>query len=63
MMTTSCPICQRAMDGRTRAEWPRWPFCSARCKTIDLGRWLSGTYRVPAEDQEGAPSEEEEEVP
>ena len=51
------------MDGRTRAEWPEWPFCSPRCKTIDLGRWLSGTYRIPAEDQEGALSEEEEEVP
>ena len=63
MIKTSCPICQRAMDGRTRAEQPWQPFCSERCRTIDLGRWLSGIYRVPAEDQEGDQSEEEKEVP
>jgi uncharacterized protein len=63
MIPASCPICQRTMKGRTRAEWPQWPFCSDRCKTIDLGRWLSGNYRVPAEDQEGDLNEEETEVP
>ena len=63
MINASCPICQRTMEGRTRAELPWLPFCSERCKTIDLGRWLSGTYRIPAEDQEGALSEEEKEVP
>jgi endogenous inhibitor of DNA gyrase (YacG/DUF329 family) len=27
---------------------PRWrPFCSERCKMADLGRWLSGDYRIP----------------
>ena len=37
-----CPIC-----GRPRAERYR-PFCSARCRDIDLGRWFGETYRVPA---------------
>ena len=27
------------------------PFCSPRCKTIDLGRWLDGEYRLPSEDE------------
>lgn len=27
------------------------PFCSPRCKTIDLGRWLDGDYRLPSEDE------------
>ena len=27
-------------------EWPDWPFCSPRCKLIDLGRWLGGDYRI-----------------
>jgi uncharacterized protein len=35
-------------------EWSpasRWrPFCSERCKTIDLGAWASEAYRVPAAD-------------
>jgi uncharacterized protein len=27
---------------------PRWqPFCSERCKQADLGRWLTGSYRIP----------------
>jgi endogenous inhibitor of DNA gyrase (YacG/DUF329 family) len=33
---------------RQRAIEPEWkPFCSERCKMADLGRWLSGDYRVP----------------
>jgi hypothetical protein len=29
---------------------PAWrPFCSERCKLLDLSRWLDGAYRVPAE--------------
>jgi uncharacterized protein len=27
-------------------------FCSPRCRNIDLGRWLSGTYAIPAPDDE-----------
>jgi hypothetical protein len=35
---------------RQRPAAPEWrPFCSERCRTIDLGRWLSGGYRVPGE--------------
>jgi endogenous inhibitor of DNA gyrase (YacG/DUF329 family) len=41
------------MEGQGPAEWPDFPFCSPRCKTIDLGRWLGETYRIPA-DEEGA---------
>ncbi len=28
---------------------PFRPFCSDRCRTIDLGNWISGTYRIPAD--------------
>jgi uncharacterized protein len=37
------------------------PFCSARCRDVDLGRWFGEAYRVPAvepgydEDEDGAP--------
>ena len=35
---------------RQRPADPAWrPFCSERCRTIDLGRWLSGEYRVAAD--------------
>jgi endogenous inhibitor of DNA gyrase (YacG/DUF329 family) len=46
-----CPICGKPAAPR------HWPFCSARCKQIDLGRWLKGNYRIPtgeAPDEESA---------
>jgi endogenous inhibitor of DNA gyrase (YacG/DUF329 family) len=33
------------------AEWPDYPFCSAKCRKIDLGRWLGEKYAIPAEHQ------------
>lgn len=39
----TCPICQRPSDEKLH------PFCSRRCADIDLGRWLTGSYRIPAE--------------
>lgn len=49
----SCPICANDTVQKYR------PFCSARCADIDLGRWMSETYRVPAEDDESAESIQE----
>ncbi|MCL1825012.1 MAG: DNA gyrase inhibitor YacG [Betaproteobacteria bacterium] len=46
-----CPRCGEEI------EWsganPYRPFCSARCKQIDLGAWASGDYRIPSSSQEG----------
>ena len=63
MIKASCPICDKKLEGRTLAELPYLPFCSKRCKTIDLGRWLGEAYRVPAEDQDDPPTERIQEVP
>ncbi|AUX21058.1 hypothetical protein SOCEGT47_015360 [Sorangium cellulosum] len=41
----SCPICRKSAG--PRPENPAFPFCSAQCKLVDLGRWLDGSYRVP----------------
>lgn len=47
-----CPIC-----GRPAAR-DAYPFCSKRCADEDLGRWLSGSYVIPAakdaEEEDGA---------
>jgi len=40
---TRCPICGKATLLRFR------PFCSARCQTMDLARWIGGNYRIPSE--------------
>lgn len=39
----TCPICARKPDEKYR------PFCSRRCADVDLGRWLTGSYAIPAE--------------
>ncbi len=63
MISVSCPVCGQAMRGGSVAEWPYFPFCSARCKTIDMGRWLGESYRIPAEDSEDAPAPESPDIP
>ena len=50
MIRVRCPICDRLMEGASRADWPEFPFCSRRCQLIDLGRWLGESYRVPDDD-------------
>ena len=40
-----CPQCGRPVEWVPASRWR--PFCSARCKTIDLGAWAAETYRVP----------------
>lgn len=42
-----CPICGRPAVDRFR------PFCSRRCADVDLHRWLSGVYAVPAVEEDG----------
>jgi len=47
-----CPICSR--PALLRSQNPAAPFCSPRCKEIDLGQWLSEAYRVPVTDDPDA---------
>jgi len=41
-----CPTCQRDLDWQSA---PFRPFCSERCRLIDLGAWLSGQRSIPGE--------------
>jgi uncharacterized protein len=52
--TRPCPICGKPS---TQAHHP---FCSARCSDIDLNRWLSGSYVIPAEP---VPEEDDDALP
>lgn len=48
-----CPICKKLAVERFR------PFCSKRCADVDLNRWLTGSYAIPAEEEdEGLPETE-----
>jgi endogenous inhibitor of DNA gyrase (YacG/DUF329 family) len=55
-MEFKCPVCQKAIpsvttgpDGKKQINAAFFPFCSQRCRLIDLGAWLDGDYRVPVE--------------
>ena len=52
-MARPCPIC-----GRPAEDPKQRPFCSARCRAVDLNRWLGEVYRVP-----GAPADQAEDEP
>jgi uncharacterized protein len=44
-------------------EYPDYPFCTRRCRTIDLGRWISEDYTVgqPDHDDESSAIRDDEE--
>ena len=42
-----CPTCSKSV--RWHASNPWRPFCSDRCRIIDLGGWASETHRIPGE--------------
>ena len=44
------PLCVYCRQRPAEVAWR--PFCSERCKMADLGRWLSGTYRVPVREND-----------
>jgi len=46
-----CPICGIAVPGHWQ-DYPEYPFCTRRCKLIDLGRWLSEDYKIPTPDDD-----------
>jgi endogenous inhibitor of DNA gyrase (YacG/DUF329 family) len=54
-MTLTCPICEKKEEHGSEAGWPRFPFCSDRCRLIDLGRWLREDYRIPEKTESGEP--------
>ncbi|MFY7951607.1 MAG: DNA gyrase inhibitor YacG [Armatimonadaceae bacterium] len=63
MSSVCCPICDAKMPADW-SEYPDYPFCSKRCRTIDLGRWLSEEYKVaggPADDDRSSPKSDDEE--
>ncbi len=49
-MKRHCPICKKPTDSETDRDFP---FCSERCRVLDLGNWASEKYRVssPAFDE------------
>jgi len=53
-----CPTCRRAIEWSPANPWR--PFCSERCKLIDLGAWLTERHTIPGERVEDAEGPEQE---
>lgn len=55
MIRGRCPICGKTFEAESLERLPGFPFCSDRCKLIDLGRWIDGAYAIP-----GPPAQEQQ---
>ena len=60
----TCPTCKRRVRVQRKGSLalPRFfPFCSERCKMIDLGAWLDAEYRIPSkpDDESDRPTEKD----
>jgi len=56
MPVRKCPKCGEPL---TDPKAPHRPFCSWRCKLVDLGAWLAGQYRLGGEKEEEEGQEED----
>lgn len=54
--TVTCPTCGQPAE--YSPQNPFRPFCSERCKLIDLGEWATESYRIPLDEQSQLPDEE-----
>ena len=46
----ACPTCGKDVEWRPENTWR--PFCSERCKLIDLGEWATEKYKVPVAERD-----------
>ena len=53
-----CPTCGQPVEWSEASKFR--PFCSERCKLIDLGNWASEDYRIPGEKKDQPEGEGEE---
>jgi endogenous inhibitor of DNA gyrase (YacG/DUF329 family) len=52
MPTIPCPTCHKPVEWSPDAKWR--PFCSERCRLIDLGAWMNEQRSIPGEDAPSA---------
>lgn len=45
--TVACPTCNKPVKWNEKSNWK--PFCSERCKLIDLGAWADESYSIAGE--------------
>ena len=55
MQKVICPNCKKKFEQDRRSSFR--PFCSEKCKMIDLGKWLDESYTIPVEDYDDVEGE------
>jgi len=53
MSESKCVICGKPQDAKFK------PFCSKRCADVDLNRWFTGSYAIPAVEEDDVSDDEE----
>ena len=56
MSSIVCPVCGDSFEPDLSVTMP---FCSERCRQVDLGRWFDENYGLPLEDASGGEEEQE----
>jgi endogenous inhibitor of DNA gyrase (YacG/DUF329 family) len=57
----ACPTCGKPVEWKPENRFR--PFCSERCRLIDLGAWASESYRVAAEEPKADSADPSEKIP
>jgi len=57
MITFRCPNCGKEVAVAKKEDLPSRPFCSSRCKMVDLYRWFNEEYRISTPIPSDAPDE------
>ena len=55
MIRVKCPLCGKSFEIAQLSDLPSFPFCTDRCKLVDLGRWIDGAYAIPDKSPAGTP--------
>jgi len=48
LLRARCPNCKKPVETAPARRPKEFPFCSNRCRLLDLHRWMQGEYRIPA---------------
>lgn len=55
MIQGRCPTCSKPFAVASLDDLPTFPFCSERCRLIDLGRWIDEDYAIPGPPADAHP--------
>jgi uncharacterized protein len=58
MAKFACPTCHKPVEWSAASPWR--PFCSERCRLIDLGAWMTEQHAIPGEKVQGDPDSPED---